>query len=135
MAQDTCRDGAILLDRHTGSIRDLGSCLWYLEDPDQALTIAQLQALDSGAFTRHDAGVLNFGYTESAYWTRFDLNTDALRGETDWILELALPLVDSVQLFLVRDGDRKSTRLNSSHVRISYAVFCLKKKKIENRVV
>src|SRR5690554_7022316 len=28
-----------------------------------------------------------------------------------------------------RGGDRKSTRLNSSHVRISYAVFCLKKKK------
>src|SRR3989442_5408667 len=26
------------------------------------------------------------------------------------------------------EGDRKSTRLNSSHVRISYAVFCLKKK-------
>src|SRR5690349_23856865 len=28
-----------------------------------------------------------------------------------------------------RLGDRKSTRLNSSHVEISYAVFCLKKKK------
>src|SRR5690554_7469390 len=28
-----------------------------------------------------------------------------------------------------RGIDRKSTRLNSSHVRISYAVFCLKKKK------
>src|SRR5690554_7161020 len=28
--------------------------------------------------------------------------------------------------------DRKSTRLNSSHVRISYAVFCLKKKKKRN---
>src|SRR5690554_7427002 len=27
-------------------------------------------------------------------------------------------------------ADRKSTRLNSSHVRISYAVFCLKKKRI-----
>src|SRR5215469_18126992 len=27
-------------------------------------------------------------------------------------------------------GDRKSTRLNSSHVEISYAVFCLKKKKL-----
>src|SRR3712207_5274383 len=27
-----------------------------------------------------------------------------------------------------RDGDRKSTRLNSSHANISYAVFCLKKK-------
>src|SRR2546427_7125549 len=29
----------------------------------------------------------------------------------------------------LRDGDRKSTRLNSSHSQISYAVFCLKKKK------
>src|SRR5205085_11960505 len=29
----------------------------------------------------------------------------------------------------VRCGDRKSTRLNSSHSQISYAVFCLKKKK------
>src|SRR5690606_41850133 len=29
--------------------------------------------------------------------------------------------------------DRKSTRLNSSHVKISYAVFCLKKKKKKNR--
>src|SRR5207249_8632616 len=28
-----------------------------------------------------------------------------------------------------READRKSTRLNSSHVSISYAVFCLKKKK------
>src|SRR3712207_8341975 len=28
-----------------------------------------------------------------------------------------------------RDSDRKSTRLNSSHANISYAVFCLKKKK------
>src|SRR3989442_8565992 len=45
-------------------------------------------------------------------------------------------LVQDVKL---RDGsyihirpirDRKSTRLNSSHVRISYAVFCLKKKKM-----
>src|SRR5699024_11283920 len=29
----------------------------------------------------------------------------------------------------IETGDRKSTRLNSSHVSISYAVFCLKKKK------
>src|SRR3712207_7259418 len=29
---------------------------------------------------------------------------------------------------LKRDADRKSTRLNSSHANISYAVFCLKKK-------
>src|SRR5438132_10658457 len=32
-------------------------------------------------------------------------------------------------LFFASTGDRKSTRLNSSHTVISYAVFCLKKKK------
>src|SRR3989442_10808739 len=37
------------------------------------------------------------------------------------------------QLARARAGERKSTRLNSSHVRISYAVFCLKKKKTMNR--
>src|SRR3712207_4657415 len=31
--------------------------------------------------------------------------------------------------FYAQDKDRKSTRLNSSHANISYAVFCLKKKK------
>src|SRR5688572_31120581 len=33
----------------------------------------------------------------------------------------------------VIQGDRKSTRLNSSHSQISYAVFCLKKKKKKTR--
>src|SRR3712207_7979102 len=31
-------------------------------------------------------------------------------------------------------SDRKSTRLNSSHANISYAVFCLKKKKLKRRI-
>src|SRR5690625_6850464 len=38
-----------------------------------------------------------------------------------------LSLEQSVGVFCL---DRKSTRLNSSHVAISYAVFCLKKKKV-----
>src|SRR2546422_10252306 len=37
-------------------------------------------------------------------------------------------------VLLELDGDRKSTRLNSSHGYISYAVFCLKKKKKKNSV-
>src|SRR5215203_515343 len=44
-----------------------------------------------------------------------------LLGRTRYALWLLAPF------FLV--GDRKSTRLNSSHANISYAVFCLKKKK------
>src|SRR5690606_41730586 len=34
---------------------------------------------------------------------------------------------------IMMNPDRKSTRLNSSHVKISYAVFCLKKKKKSNK--
>src|SRR5699024_12849967 len=36
------------------------------------------------------------------------------------------------KIAIVNPKDRKSTRLNSSHVSISYAVFCLKKKKNNN---
>src|SRR3989454_9150991 len=39
------------------------------------------------------------------------------------------PILSLVPAFI---GDRKSTRLNSSHLVISYAVFCLKKKKIQS---
>src|SRR5690625_5451346 len=38
-------------------------------------------------------------------------------------------LIDLIQGMGEEGQDRKSTRLNSSHVAISYAVFCLKKKK------
>src|SRR3989442_4195609 len=47
---------------------------------------------------------------------------------TPWI-ESAAPPRASPSSFVRITPDRKSTRLNSSHVRISYAVFCLKKKK------
>ncbi|SFM55622.1 PAS domain S-box-containing protein [Marinobacter pelagius] len=104
-AQDLCRDGKLVLDSNTSSIRNLGSCVSYLEDPGQSMTFREVLALEPGAFTRHEGGVLNFGYTESAYWTRMDLEPRAGAARTDWILELALPLVDQVNLFLVRDGE------------------------------
>src|SRR5438876_8015536 len=44
--------------------------------------------------------------------------------------ELRLALLEAdVNFKVVKQLDRKSTRLNSSHPSISYAVFCLKKKK------
>src|SRR5688500_19092362 len=39
--------------------------------------------------------------------------------------------IDIFEIAVDIQGDRKSTRLNSSHLVISYAVFCLKKKKIQ----
>src|SRR3989442_8847899 len=49
-------------------------------------------------------------------------------GKADRVL-LEAPGQPSLRASAARD--RKSTRLNSSHVRISYAVFCLKKKKTQ----
>src|SRR2546422_5604100 len=42
---------------------------------------------------------------------------------------MAARLTDEPGISVLNDVDRKSTRLNSSHGYISYAVFCLKKKK------
>src|SRR3712207_8401300 len=46
----------------------------------------------------------------------------------DAVLDVAQVAPRLLRISLQRDGDRKSTRLNSSHANISYAVFCLKKK-------
>src|SRR3989442_11270305 len=46
----------------------------------------------------------------------------------------AMVVHHGVRLEHIGPKDRKSTRLNSSHVRISYAVFCLKKKKWRFRI-
>src|SRR5690554_168953 len=56
----------------------------------------------------------------------------SLMGQPEEVTNMAKPFLDIVGFSLIPaiafQGDRKSTRLNSSHVRISYAVFCLKKK-------
>src|SRR5438445_9284752 len=55
-----------------------------------------------------------------------EADLDWLRGECDRH-RAAEPV--KVGFSMSMTGDRKSTRLNSSHANISYAVFCLKKKK------
>src|SRR5438132_1995446 len=51
-----------------------------------------------------------------------------MTGDPSWIRERPLPQLASSSDYQC-GLDRKSTRLNSSHTVISYAVFCLKKKK------
>ncbi|EMP54657.1 multi-sensor hybrid histidine kinase [Marinobacter santoriniensis NKSG1] len=107
--QERCRNGTLMVNSNTTSIRDLGGCIAYLEDPGKAMTLEDVLALPADAFTLHDGGILNFGYTESAYWTRIDLKTTDDTAPSDWILELALPLVDQATLYLVRNGQMVST--------------------------
>src|SRR5262245_22703765 len=54
-------------------------------------------------------------------------------GRTSIMLQTAVAATGRGELVALVDAlDRKSTRLNSSHLGISYAVFCLKKKKQKN---
>src|SRR5439155_9953838 len=59
------------------------------------------------------------------YTTLFRSRSSSKGGSTP----TALPSTRASRPRRTAAGDRKSTRLNSSHVAISYAVFCLKKKK------
>src|SRR5574343_2044052 len=72
--------------------------------------------------------------------TQLHPNFNLKQTEGDWIIlsNTAGVVVDSIKIIHMTkadhsvgrstNGDRKSTRLNSSHITISYAVFCLKKK-------
>src|SRR5687768_18344396 len=70
-----------------------------------------------------------FRSEQPRHWARHLVRTRDLQTETGGFTEFVpLPFVHMASpIYLQRD--RKSTRLNSSHGYISYAVFCLKKKK------
>src|SRR5690349_22797100 len=67
------------------------------------------------------------------YTTLFRSGTGARRQSRDPRLSMRIGLISDTHGLMRAEAlaalDRKSTRLNSSHVEISYAVFCLKKKK------
>src|SRR5690606_3060873 len=84
--------------------------------PDEKRAAALIKAAGKAAPKGQDAGAL--AEALQAAWRAFH------RGDFQQAYEAGLalgPVGASV-------ADRKSTRLNSSHVKISYAVFCLKKK-------
>src|SRR5699024_12280836 len=72
-----------------------------------------------------------YGKNASAFLERAKINNANLTFHYDQDDTIAKDMESLFSLVQkpTRTGDRKSTRLNSSHVSISYAVFCLKKKK------
>src|SRR5436309_9781109 len=74
---------------------------------------------------------LNNGFTRAVLnELRKPPASNKLTDFTTLILAIGVFLLSASSAFATTKGlrDRKSTRLNSSHVKISYAVFCLKKK-------
>src|SRR5215472_1375250 len=89
----------------------------------------RLEAVDESAvrsFLNRDPGVIH--YHEPATIRRLVLmlrEIGVLNAETPQPLTSVQECVKEYRHYLVQQRDRKSTRLNSSHLGISYAVFCL----------
>src|SRR5256886_6470023 len=101
---------------------------WGLDEPQSSrhLRTARVasQVLASGYTAVRDAGGLDAGF-------RLAIHEGLITGPR---LVLSLGIISPIGGIGDRvSPDRKSTRLNSSHSQISYAVFCLKKKKSNNQ--
>src|SRR5690349_9083328 len=100
---------------------DTAEAVFRVEDYENFVHIQSESALrqmaQSYPYDAHDDG-------QPSLRSHGEVINNHLRDEIQARLEQA-----GVQVIEARIRDRKSTRLNSSHVEISYAVFCLKKKK------
>src|SRR5204863_6541340 len=112
----------------SGRAISVSPAVLFFNDPptSEIYTLSLHDALPISAIRHHGGGALGgFGEGKARDHHRA---LEVLAGVVD---------VAAFQLVLVgktdRMKDRKSTRLNSSHVEISYAVFCLKKK--NNQIV
>src|SRR5690606_41623876 len=97
-------------ETHTLSLHDALPISWYHQTTRDALV--RVSENEGPFLQRHE--LQNVGKIRNR---GIELQVDAhLLDGADWALDLGLGLSTK---------DRKSTRLNSSHVKISYAVFCL----------
>src|SRR2546430_2424623 len=96
-----------------------GSCLYHLDGEAQELRDQREPEGDVGlALRRTLSGPFQGEVVGGEQRRSLGRGAQALRAPDALVVALA-----------EQPGDRKSTRLNSSHSQISYAVFCLKKKK------
>lgn len=82
---------------------DLGGELHYLEDTDDTLSVERILSQPQD-WQPVEAAVPNFGFTQSAFWFHTELENDVGR-DLPYLLEIANPILDYVDLYLVRNGE------------------------------
>src|SRR3712207_6920651 len=82
----------------------------------------------------HDALPISEDYSSGARRERTDLNVGLSKRLLNDRLQISVGSNFGLGGTGAQQGDRKSTRLNSSHANISYAVFCLKKKRTSSTI-
>src|SRR5690606_40021860 len=101
-----------MADRGFRSLEDNGMKGRSVELQEKMASTLEKRGMRMGVFVAHEIS-----------WTKPNLTN----GDTALREKFLQEVKESIE---VAKRDRKSTRLNSSHVKISYAVFCLKKKMI-----
>src|SRR5690625_6909166 len=96
-----------------------------IEDLKVAISEATTNVV-AHAYDNEDNGELNLGF--GVYKNKLEIMISD-QGESFRLDEIKSRIGPVSPKEELKPADRKSTRLNSSHVAISYAVFCLKKKK------
>lgn len=84
----------------------LGSVVNYFEDPEGLLGVSDIEKNPDLKWHQSANGDLNFGYTSSAYWVRFEIENRSDVGAS-LLLEVAYPLLDSIVLYKFQGGDLK----------------------------
>src|SRR2546422_3841299 len=130
MTHDVCGPGTIgIFKQHFGK----DAKVW---DRDKVVIIPDHYIFTADKMANRNVDVLRQFAAEQGLPHYYDVGTDRYKG----VCHIALPeeghtrpgeVLFGTDSHTCTAGDRKSTRLNSSHGYISYAVFCLKKKNIE----
>src|SRR5438034_9617044 len=105
-------------------------------DIEQVMDLQQKEALRFGE-AAHRLGLITENDLQGALAKQYDFprllpGNERINSELVVASDPFHPRAE--ELWALRTQDRKSTRLNSSHTVISYAVFCLKKKKKKKRI-
>ena len=83
-----------------GESTKLGPFIDYIEDSEGSLQLqdVQLGGSHNDTWLRHDAETPNFGFTKSVFWFRIQMEAPARATETSWLLRIAYPLLDQIDI-------------------------------------
>lgn len=86
-----------------GDSVQLGARVDVLEDPEGNWTLSQIRDQFASRFRQSDSNTLNFGFTKSTIWLRFQLDASQMDGRS-WFLVERYPILDELTLFVPQPG-------------------------------
>ena len=81
----------------------MGARVDVLEDPEGNWTLSQIRDQFASRFHKSDSNTLNFGFTKSTIWLRFQLDASQMDGRS-WFLVERYPILDELTLFVPQPG-------------------------------